>query len=748
MGLAKLVSYHSSSHKSNSSTPDFHQASNDQPLELSIDIESPPCVLYGSATDSTGCLLSGLLSLTIKDPYGVDQSSPTITPVISKESKRKSTLQSTLSTTFSHLSLNTPPISPAQSSTNLKIMSGYTKVNVTSVTLTIVQKVKYHKPFLPDLHSVQTCMNCKCKTKDMKSWAIQKSASDLNVGRHSFPFSYLIPGSTPATSSLGLNSETEIKYELVAVVTFKDPRKGTSSYLKDQLLQLSMPISVTRSTPRGPDKNSLRVFPPTQLTATAVLPNAVYPKSTFPLEMKIDGVSSSDRRWRMRKLTWRIDEISRLRAHACDMHIHELKQLESSVKSKEAEKNKKPSKNIKRYGGGGPQVRMSVTSAENSPLQAMDSNSDPAVTSAPQDDVEGDQDNAEEDTNNSFIHPSDDALRQEILTQQQRLREQQLEEELKNSIKLFTEEVRTVTRGEMKSGWKTDFDNRGQVELITDIDCMSLNSGVANPITNATTAKPSKERIKQNINFSCDIQDPTLGIYVSHILAVEIVVAEETLQYANGQPIKKSATAPASSTQVDQRLAELSPMFANRSSSRARPVAADELTPTNSRSSTKSNGSGNVGSRIVSVPTGSARVLRMQFRLNFTERSGLGISWDEEVPPIYQDIQLLSPPTYENSIPTASVSSLSLREMGSSGKGQQDKNSPIPYQMTPPPIAHHHNSSPSLRGLSAVQSPPLDSVISIQGSVPFHDNVLTPHATRDIRIRNVSELIDTDRITQ
>ncbi|KAE8345923.1 hypothetical protein BDV24DRAFT_101808 [Aspergillus arachidicola] len=47
------------------------------------------------------------------------------------------------------------------------------------------------------------------------------------------------------------------------------------------------------------------------------------------------------------------------------------------------------------------------------------------------------------------------------------------------------------------------------------------------------------------------------------------------------------------------------------------------------------------------TPTGAARVLRMQFHLHVTERSGLGISWDEEMPPMYEDVPA-SPPGYTN----------------------------------------------------------------------------------------------------
>ncbi|KUL89856.1 hypothetical protein ZTR_02965 [Talaromyces verruculosus] len=45
------------------------------------------------------------------------------------------------------------------------------------------------------------------------------------------------------------------------------------------------------------------------------------------------------------------------------------------------------------------------------------------------------------------------------------------------------------------------------------------------------------------------------------------------------------------------------------------------------------------------TPTGAARVLRMQFNLLVTDRSGLGISWDEEMPPVYDDVPA-SPPGY------------------------------------------------------------------------------------------------------
>ena len=64
-------------------------------------------------------------------------------------------------------------------------------------------------------------------------------------------------------------------------------------------------------------------------------------------------------------------------------------------------------------------------------------------------------------------------------------------------------------------------------------------------------------------------------------------------------------------------------------------IVAEEQT---SSSSSKSNRAG-------AVPTGAARVLRMQFKLVLTQRAGMGISWDEEQPPMYEDVPS-SPPGY------------------------------------------------------------------------------------------------------
>lgn len=49
------------------------------------------------------------------------------------------------------------------------------------------------------------------------------------------------------------------------------------------------------------------------------------------------------------------------------------------------------------------------------------------------------------------------------------------------------------------------------------------------------------------------------------------------------------------------------------------------------------------------TPTGNARVLRTQFPLVVTTRSGMGVAWDDEQPPLYEDVPE-SPPVYPHQV--------------------------------------------------------------------------------------------------
>ncbi|KAL9944637.1 hypothetical protein D7B24_005415 [Verticillium nonalfalfae] len=52
----------------------------------------------------------------------------------------------------------------------------------------------------------------------------------------------------------------------------------------------------------------------------------------------------------------------------------------------------------------------------------------------------------------------------------------------------------------------------------------------------------------------------------------------------------------------------------------------------------------------LAAQTGTGRILRMQYHIMLTECAGLGVSWDNEAPPVYSDVPP-SPPAYPNAQP-------------------------------------------------------------------------------------------------
>jgi hypothetical protein len=72
-----------------------------------------------------------------------------------------------------------------------------------------------------------------------------------------------------------------------------------------------------------------------------------------------------------------------------------------------------------------------------------------------------------------------------------------------------------------------------------------------------------------------------------------------------------------------------------------------------------------IGKSHLITQTGTGRILRMHYNLTVSEFPGLGVSWDNEAPPLYQDVPP-SPPTYPDGEPI-SYEGLEMLEAGTSG---------------------------------------------------------------------------------
>lgn len=228
-------------------------------------------------------------------------------------------------------------------------------------------------------------------------------------------------------------------------------------------MKLSRVLNVKRALyPSESPRHSIRIFPPTNITATCTLPAVIHPIGQARVHMRMDGVvkrnpdNNTAIQWKLKRLTWRLEETHKSVSPACAKHAAKAVNQEAAKKG--------------------------------------------------------------------TLH----------------------------------QDVRTLAMDELKTGWKSDFSGPdGTVEIEF-------------PVAMGSNSRPI-----------CAMKAPD-GTTISHVLVVEIIVAEEFV------PARKPSQ---------------------------------------------------------SSPTGAARVLRMHFNVTLTERAGLGIAWDEEQPPLYQNVPA-SPPAY------------------------------------------------------------------------------------------------------
>ena len=270
------------------------------------------------------------------------------------------------------------------------------------------------------------------------------------TGHHDFPFSFLLPGHLPASMK---GSLATVKYVLKGKMT---PKSG-------EPIKISDALTVKRAIyPSDTPRHSIRIFPPTNLTANCELPPVIHPIGETTVSMRMDGIvkrnleQKTQTHWKLKRVMWRLDETQKDISPACAKHAAKAGAVDGAKKG-----------------------------------------------------------TAHQDT-------------------------------------------RTIGSEEMKSGWKSDYTT---ADGTIDFEFPLSIKGDSKPI--------------------CDMKAED-GTEVSHILVVEMIVAEEFA------PTKKPQ-------QV--------------------------------------------------TPTGAARVLRMHFNITVTERAGMGISWDEEQPPLYENVPA-SPPAY------------------------------------------------------------------------------------------------------
>lgn len=191
----------------------------------------------------------------------------------------------------------------------LKVKVAEPKVTFEKFEMLLLAKVTTKKPVS------QHCPDCTTQTTEIYKWDFLKAPTSLKHGEHSFPFSYLLPGHLPVTTHGTL---AILDYVLAATATTSTGEKVTFDKV----------IDIKRAIMPSNDKHSIRIFPPTNLTAHVTLPPIIHPIGDFPVEMRLSGITmknkDSQTRWRLRKLNWRIEEHQSVVSPACAKHSQKV----------------------------------------------------------------------------------------------------------------------------------------------------------------------------------------------------------------------------------------------------------------------------------------------------------------------------------------------------------------------------------------------------------------------------------------
>lgn len=192
-------------------------------------------------------------------------------------------------------------------------VTGDENVTVTNASMAVIQEIHFKN--LPS--HVASVLPAQLRVEELAVWQVldHESVFRPNV-TFNYPFSHLLPGALPPTCSSSLFT---VKYLLVAKVMVSGGHK----------VEIVSNLHVGRSVPLVQDKTSVRVFPPTELTLSMIVPSAVFPKSDYPAELRLEGIigpkdpnTGRIRRWIVKKISWRMQEVTVLTPPESEPYEH------------------------------------------------------------------------------------------------------------------------------------------------------------------------------------------------------------------------------------------------------------------------------------------------------------------------------------------------------------------------------------------------------------------------------------------
>ncbi|MCJ1309000.1 hypothetical protein MMC25_002655 [Agyrium rufum] len=220
-----------------------------------------------------------------------------------------------------NIDMESPPLvsygSPSHStgallSGKLQIVVDCPEATLKTLDMVLVGITTTKKPISKD------CPDCNSQVDELKQWHFFRESHHYERGIHAIPFSYLLPGRLPATSHSKLGS---IEYHL----------QVSAFTTEDVPLKFDRPLILNRAlSPATMDRQSIRIFPPTNITATILSPPIIHPMGEFNVSVRLTGIVDtsgerrSQRRTALRKVIWRLEEHSKIISRPCAKHVHKL----------------------------------------------------------------------------------------------------------------------------------------------------------------------------------------------------------------------------------------------------------------------------------------------------------------------------------------------------------------------------------------------------------------------------------------
>ncbi|KAF3062961.1 hypothetical protein CFAM422_010513 [Trichoderma lentiforme] len=230
------------------------------PVVIDWSVESPPVVFHGNAEESTGALVSGQIYLDIKEDL----------------------------------------------------------VDVESFTASLNMVVTHKRPFQ------NNCSECQSQSTEVEKLTLLAHPVPLRKGKHQFPFSILLPGNLPASMDTPVVSISYVMNAEAQFLTAPTTPEGTSSITTTKFERI-IDVKRTLTEPLYPH-NSVRVFPPTNIKAAASYVSVIHPSGNNKMTLKLDGLMTHNERvktvdlWKLKKLTWKLEETIKTVAPACERH--------------------------------------------------------------------------------------------------------------------------------------------------------------------------------------------------------------------------------------------------------------------------------------------------------------------------------------------------------------------------------------------------------------------------------------------